>query len=740
MNRRLRGGGGPPGRWPAVLYNPRMRSRRPGHRSHKKIVPPAPPKPARPAPAAPTPPKTVPAPARPTAGRAPAIPAKPVAPQAGPAPANRPAAPPPPQDDPLVGRVLGRCRLQERIGQGRTATVYRAHHEALDATVAVKILLPWAAQKEEIVKSFETEARAIARIDNENVLKIYDVGREGDLHFIVMELLDGDPVLDLIQREGRLDVMDALRVTRQAANGLAAAHANEILHRDVKPQNLVLLEDGTVKLVDFGLAGEAGGDLRRVGTPHFMAPETCESGAAVLKSDVYSLGVTLYHMLVGKPPYLGQDVPSIMRSHVRGEPLRPERHRPGIPREIGDLLRQMTRRVPDERPSAVEVLDALDKFGGESLREKTTLRRRRSRMRAHIAAGRNRSAVGPLAALAVLVAVALLVFLSTKKTAPETSGTDGGLASRGTGPGEGVPLVLPTPVVPPVSPSTSANPTPMVTPPTAPTEHPTPPAAPAEDPAVKREADASVALAKAESWAREHWKGPDDDAAVVGRYRAVASQFSGTKAGEEANHRVVQISSGQMPAHPDQHFATEEEVAAARAAWDDARPKFEEALKQQLFLKAAQLVPPPLQERRGGTLSPELAFWRTIADHLVKFQIDLSAKLNAIPANERTVEIEGKYVPISKATEQGVKVEDGALSKDYAWADLGSESVADLATRAFHDAGAESWFRLMEYAFAEKLGSAFWDADLDLGIAGGYPDGEMLRAEMKSRLEARLGS
>jgi serine/threonine-protein kinase len=316
----------------------------------------------------------------------------------------------------LIGRVLARCKLEARIGIGRTAVVYRAHHEALDATVAVKILLPEAAAKEEIVQSFETEARAIARIDNENVLKIYDVGAEGDLHYIVMELLEGDSILDLIERDERLDVMDALRITRQTAAGLVAAHANGIVHRDVKPQNLVLLEDGTVKLVDFGLAGEAEGDVRRVGTPHFMAPETCESGDAGARSDIYSLGITLYHMLVGQPPYKGQDVPQILKSHIQGEPLHPGQKRPGLPKPVSELVRAMTRRQPEDRPTAAEVVDTLDGIGGQSLREKGTLRRRRSRLRTRIATRKERSSAAGVWLVVILAALAGLAFLILSRT------------------------------------------------------------------------------------------------------------------------------------------------------------------------------------------------------------------------------------------------------------------------------------------------------------------------------------
>ncbi len=238
----------------------RRRKRRPVPR---RAAAPSKPSAAKPADAAPAdaPPEAAaatPAPAKPAAAKPAA--AKPAA--AKPAPAKPATAKTTPKlthekvrdaqatSDPLIGQTVGRCKILERIGAGRTAIVYRAHYEALDDNVAVKILTKEARALDELVERFETEARVIAKLDNENIVKIYDVGSDGDNHFIVMELLDGEEAIEIISRDEKVDPMDALRVVRQSANGLAAAHAKGIVHRDIKPQNLLLLEDGTVKVLD----------------------------------------------------------------------------------------------------------------------------------------------------------------------------------------------------------------------------------------------------------------------------------------------------------------------------------------------------------------------------------------------------------------------------------------------------------------------------------------------------------
>src|SRR5262249_51739049 len=188
------------------------------------------------------------------------------------------------------------------------------------------------------------------------------------------------------------------------------AHAKGIIHRDVKPQNLVVLPDGTVKLVDFGLATEAESEMAasRIGTPHYMAPEVCEARPAETKSDVYSLGITLYHLLVGTPPYAGLSVREILAAHVEGKPLHPERRLPGLPKPICDLVRDMAKRDPLLRPTAQEVVGAVDEAGGKALASSPRLRVGRRR------ASRKSSPAAAIVAGGAVVALILVVLLTSK--------------------------------------------------------------------------------------------------------------------------------------------------------------------------------------------------------------------------------------------------------------------------------------------------------------------------------------
>ncbi len=673
-----------------------MARRRPGRRRYrKKIAPPPGAKapaptedveeieavPAAPVPPKPLPPKTVPPK---TAAPPPATPASPARPATRQAPSGlaksgkaHAARSADAGMDPRIGTVVGRCRLDAQIGRGRTSTVYRAHHQSLDGVVAVKILLPKAAAIPQLVESFETEAQAVARIDNENVLKIYDVVREGDTHAIVMELLDGEEVLDIVQREESLDAMDALRIIRQAANGLAAAHERGIVHRDVKPQNLVLLEDGTVKLVDFGLAGS--GDAGRVGTPHFMAPETCEDGSSSSASDIYSLGVTLYHLLVGQPPYAGQDVPSIMRSHVRGEPLRPERKRPKLAREIGDLLRSMTAKDPSARPTAPEVIQQLDSFGGEALQEKSGLRRRRSRMRARIAAGRRPNLVAPVAVIAAIGILALLAMMMSKKKTPP-------------------------PKPPPVPPAPQERAAAVVKPPP-----------PRVDPRAEKEEKARQALADVETWARENWRGKDDNERVRARYRALVNAHFGTVAATEADTRARRIARGEMHAHPDRALTSEEEAEAARALWEKAVVDVEAAIAEHRYLKALRFLPAKGQLEDDAVLQ-QAAFYRSLLQDLLRFQSLLGKRVSGLGVTKRVLATADGMGPVTRITDETIEIDVDGKRLQVPWTRVGAEDLARLGRRALQGAKAAEQVSLLAFAFAHAVEDPFWEARLDLRL------------------------
>lgn len=315
--------------------------------------------------------------------------------------------------DPLLGTDLGKCTIEKYIGEGKTSIVYRAHYQPLKRTVAVKVLQSEMTKVPAVVRVFQQEGRAVAAIDHENVLKIYDVGEDRGYHYMVLELLKGKNLLDLIEHapEKRLPAEEALRYVQQAARGLAAAHRKNLVHRDIKPQNLVVEPDGTLKIVDFGLAAEAEGAFSggRLGTPHYMSPEQCRGENASAKSDIYSLGITLFHMVVGHPPFAGkQTKEEIIAEHLKGHRLEPERFRKDLPRSVGDLVRRMTRMEPAARPAATELFEQIEKLKAEEAAGRAGEPRA-----ARPARAARRRAGAPSAAIAAggLALVGLVVFL-----------------------------------------------------------------------------------------------------------------------------------------------------------------------------------------------------------------------------------------------------------------------------------------------------------------------------------------
>jgi serine/threonine protein kinase len=220
----------------------------------------------------------------------------------------------------LIGRTLGHYRIVEKIGEGGMGEVYRAHDERLDRNVAVKVLAERVATSEDRVARFEREAKAIAKLSHPNILAIHDFGTEDETVYAVTELLEGESLRQVLSREWPLPVNKALSVARAAAAGLAVAHAKGIIHRDIKPGNIFVTEDGVVKILDFGLARsesetmietvapeEAGLGLTTpgviLGTLGYMSPEQARGRPASPASDVFSLGCVLYEMLTGVGPF-----------------------------------------------------------------------------------------------------------------------------------------------------------------------------------------------------------------------------------------------------------------------------------------------------------------------------------------------------------------------------------------------------------------------------------------------------
>ncbi len=277
------------------------------------------------------------------------------------------------RDDPLVGRVVGDFLIEEKLGEGGMGSVYRAKHLALEREVALKLLSPDLAERHShAVERFQREARAAARFTHPNVVAIFSVGAQGGHHYIEMELVEGESAYDYAHREGPCDVKEATRIVLEAAKGLAAAHAHNIVHRDIKPGNIMLRRDGAVKVMDFGLAKDVttesqltvGGQI--IGTPYFMSPEQCEGKQLDGRSDIYSLGATYYYLLTLDYPFKGDTFLTIMFKHKHDPPPKVTDVRPDVPASVQQIIERAMAKSPDDRyPNAEAMVADLEKVLAE---------------------------------------------------------------------------------------------------------------------------------------------------------------------------------------------------------------------------------------------------------------------------------------------------------------------------------------------------------------------------------------
>jgi tRNA A-37 threonylcarbamoyl transferase component Bud32 len=268
--------------------------------------------------------------------------------------------------DPLAGQVVGGCKLQTRLGAGGMGFVYKALHLALNKSVAIKFLSEHISN-EAAKKRFLKEARAAAKLEHGNIVAVYDTGVDKGRHYIVMQFIEGESVGDLMKREGALPIIDALELVLHAARGIAAAHRIQMIHRDIKPDNIMVDHDGEVKVADFGLAkdltDESGITMSQqaMGTPHYMSPEQAEDAkSADVRSDVYSFGATLYAMIAGAPPYNGSTPWAIISQH-QTEPLPDIRERaPDVPERLWLTIEKMMAKSAEDRfQNMEEVIEQL---------------------------------------------------------------------------------------------------------------------------------------------------------------------------------------------------------------------------------------------------------------------------------------------------------------------------------------------------------------------------------------------
>lgn len=245
----------------------------------------------------------------------------------------------------LKGRLLGnRYEIIEKIGSGGMATVYKAKCHVLNRYVAIKILRDEFTTDEEFVKRFEVEAQSAASITHPNIVSVYDVGVDGNLHYIVMELIKGKTLKEIIVEEkGPLPWKWSVNIAIQIASALEIAHKNHIIHRDIKPHNIIITEDGVAKVTDFGIAKAVSNSTitafgTTIGSVHYFSPEHARGGFTDEKSDLYSLGVVMYEMLTGKVPFDADTPVSVALKHMQEEPIAAKDVNPNIPTAVNDII------------------------------------------------------------------------------------------------------------------------------------------------------------------------------------------------------------------------------------------------------------------------------------------------------------------------------------------------------------------------------------------------------------------
>lgn len=267
----------------------------------------------------------------------------------------------------LEGRLLGnRYEIIRQIGNGGMATVYKAKCHVLNRFVAVKVLKDEYTTDNEFIKRFNVEAQAVASLTHPNIVSVYDVGKEDNLHYIVMELIQGKTLKEIIKEDGALSWKWSVNIAIQIASALEAAHKNNIVHRDIKPHNIIITEDGIAKVTDFGIAKAVSNSTitafgTTMGSVHYFSPEHARGGYTDAKSDIYSLGVVLYEMVTGRVPFDADTPVSIALKHMHEEPVEPIKINPLIPTSVNKIiLKAMQKDINERYSTATEMLRDLN--------------------------------------------------------------------------------------------------------------------------------------------------------------------------------------------------------------------------------------------------------------------------------------------------------------------------------------------------------------------------------------------
>ncbi len=249
-----------------------------------------------------------------------------------------------------------RYEILGRIGSGGMSVVYKAKCHTLNRLVAIKVLKEEFASDENFVSKFKMEAQAAARLSHPNIVNVYDVVDEGDLHYIVMELIEGITLKSYIEKKGFLENKEAIGIAIQVAQGIAAAHEQHIIHRDIKPQNMIISKDGNVKVADFGIARAVSSQTMNataVGSVHYISPEQARGGYCDERSDIYSFGITMYEMVTGRVPFEGDNTVAVALAHLETPITPPTQLNPVVSSGLEQIILKCTRKKPDRRYSSI---------------------------------------------------------------------------------------------------------------------------------------------------------------------------------------------------------------------------------------------------------------------------------------------------------------------------------------------------------------------------------------------------
>ena len=258
------------------------------------------------------------------------------------------------------GIYLGeRYEVLSKLGAGGMADVYKGKDHMLNRYVAIKVLKKEYREDEDFVKKFRSEAQAAAGLMNPNIVNVYDVGEDRGLYYMVMELVEGITLKEYIQKKGRLSTKEVISISIQMCTGIEAAHRHHIIHRDIKPQNIIISKEGKVKVTDFGIARAVNSNTissNAMGSVHYVSPEQARGGFCDMKSDIYSAGITIYEMVTGKVPFDGDSTVAVAMKHLQEIITPPSEFAPDMSPALEKIILKCTQKSPDRRYQDVSLL------------------------------------------------------------------------------------------------------------------------------------------------------------------------------------------------------------------------------------------------------------------------------------------------------------------------------------------------------------------------------------------------